>query len=396
MAFSPSIAGRLALMVALAGAMAGAVIGGILLHDWVFATPSPQVAEVAPSPAEIAPAAPDPSPEAEMVETKPVSPSHPAPGPATESTTWVQTTDQTTINAPIDSQESPVDLAAMLPSQPTAPMPLPYSQAGPETPPAVLTFEVTALPPAAMSANWLRQAVPTVVPAGRPMIAVVIDDVGVNNPRNTARVVALPAPLTLALMSYAPNAAELAASARSAGHELLVHLPMEPEDGTLSTGPNAMRTDLSDAELRQRLQWALTRFEGYVGISNHMGSEFTASEAGMSVVLQEVHDRGLLFLDSKTTAASVGPAVASRLGLPFAERDVFLDNETTVGAVWDQLSHLEDVARRKGYAIAIGHPHDGTLDALAAWLPTVEQRGFVLVPISMIVHRNLAKTAATN
>jgi polysaccharide deacetylase 2 family uncharacterized protein YibQ len=197
-------------------------------------------------------------------------------------------------------------------------------------------------------------------------------------------------------MTYAPNIVELAASARAAGHELLVHIPMEPEDGHLSTGPNVMRADLPADELRRRLHWALTRFDGYVGVNNHMGSQFTTSDAGMTILLEALRDRGLLFLDSKTTAASVGSVIASRLGVPFAERDVFLDNETTASAVEDQLKHLEAVARRKGYAIAIGHPHDGTLDALSAWLATVEQRGFVLVPVSWIVQRNLVRAAATN
>lgn len=383
-----SIIGRLAGILALLTAMAGAAFGGVLLHDWLIGMPSQQLAEVEPATtdygAEVAAVA-------GPVETPVVAPT--AAPPVSE---IAPATSQAAAETPVLAAPSPVQPPAEpLSSRVADPMES-AAVAAPMPTAAVPTAEVEPVTTAAVSATWLRYAVPIAVPAGQAMIAVVIDDVGVNTPRNTDRVVALPGPLTLALMSYAPDVTELAAAARAAGHELLVHVPMEPEDGGLSTGPNALRADLPADEMRQRLRWALTRFDGYVGINNHMGSQFTAFEAGMTLVLEELRGRGLLFLDSKTTAASVGAAVADRLGVPFAERDVFLDNETSAGAVGDQLNHLEQVARRKGYAIAIGHPHDGTIEALAAWLPTVEQRGFVLVPVSRIVQRNLLKAAATN
>jgi uncharacterized protein len=104
----------------------------------------------------------------------------------------------------------------------------------------------------------------------------------------------------------------------------------------------------------------------------------------------ELHRRGLLFLDSRTTPATVGGAMAARYDVPFAVRNIFLDNETSADAVWEQLTKTEADARRTGSAVAIGHPHDGTIAALAQWLPTLRLRGFALVPISRIVERNLA------
>ncbi len=236
---------------------------------------------------------------------------------------------------------------------------------------------------------WRRNAVAVLDPQARPMIAIVIDDLGLDR-RNADRVVRLPGPLTLSFMTYANDLPAQARAAHAAGHELLVHVPMEPLDGHLNAGLNVLRPDLPPDELARRIDWALSRFDGYVGINNHMGSRFTADPAGMAELFAELHRRGLLFLDSRTTAATVGGAMAVRYDVPFAGRNVFLDNEVSAEAVWAQLTKTEADARRTGFAIAIGHPHDGTIAALEQWLPTLSQRGFALVPISRIVERNLA------
>ena len=156
-----------------------------------------------------------------------------------------------------------------------------------------------------------------------------------------------------------------------------------------------LAADLGQDELRRRLLWGLGRFEGYVGINNHMGSKFTGSLLGMVQVMAELRSRGLLFLDSMTSGGSLGTGLARRMGVAHAARDVFLDNEPdSPEAIRWQLARLETIARRRGAAVAIGHPHDTTLEALAAWLPEVEERGFALVPISAIVRRSVALAAA--
>jgi hypothetical protein len=148
---------------------------------------------------------------------------------------------------------------------------------------------------------------------------------------------------------------------------------------------------LSEAEIGRRLDWALNRFSGYVGINNHMGSRFTADEKGMAEVMGRLKSRGLLFLDSRTTSRTMGPALAHRLGVPLAERSVFLDNVETADSVRGQLTELEAIARRDGFAVAIGHPKEATLSALASWLETLENKGLVLVPVSAIVRHGLAQ-----
>lgn len=232
---------------------------------------------------------------------------------------------------------------------------------------------------------WLRYAVAPLKPvAGRPMIAIVIDDMGVDH-RRSEKVVGLKGPLTLSWMTYAENLHAMTELAHRRGHELMVHVPMQPLSRSYDPGPDVLEVDLSAEEIRRRLRWGLSRFDGFVGINNHMGSRFTANAAGMGVVMEELKARGLLFLDSLTTQNSVGGELARRYGVPLATRQVFLDNEMKVPAVAAQLAHTEALARKFGAAIAIGHPHDATIEALTAWLPTLEAKGFALVPVSTIV-----------
>lgn len=217
------------------------------------------------------------------------------------------------------------------------------------------------------------------------MIAIVIDDMGIDRPRSM-RAVDLPAPLTLSYLPYGKDLEGQTALARFKGHELMVHLPMEPS-GSADPGPDALKTDLDERELRRRIAANLSHFGAYVGVNNHMGSKFTASRPGMEIVIDEMKKRGLLFLDSRTSAQSVGAELASAAGVPNASRNVFLDDVLSSDNVWHQLGEVEKAAKRNGYAIAIGHPHDNTLNALAQWLPGLREKGLVLVPLTAIVRQ---------
>jgi uncharacterized protein len=240
----------------------------------------------------------------------------------------------------------------------------------------------------ASDATWLRNAVAFAVPRGRPMIAIVLDDVGVHR-AHAEMAIDLPAVITLSFMTYADGVAGMAARARAKGHELMLHVPMEPLDGDVNAGPNALTVDLPDEELRKRLAWGLARFPGYIGINNHMGSRFTQDERGMRVVLDELKRRGLLFLDSRTIGTTVGDKLAAQMGVAHVMRDVFLDDEMDQAAVMRQLAYAERVAASKGQVIAIGHPHPATLAALREWMPKAEARGFILVPLSAVAKTRL-------
>ncbi len=295
--------------------------------------------------------------------------------------------------------EEPLETAAEPQSTPVAtPVATPLSterEAAPSTGVQQAMLPLPSLPDMESAGRpaWQRFAVPVTAPGtapgARPMIAVVLDDLGLNR-AGTRRAIDLPAPLTLAFMTYAEGLPRQAARARRAGHELMLHVPMAPRDPGYDPGPNVLRAELAPAELVRRLEWGLGRFEGYVGINNHMGSRFTGSAQGMTAVMAALRARGLLFLDSVTAGTSRGAAMAQRAGVPYATRDVFLDNEwSDRAAIARQFARLEAVARRNGSAVGIGHPHRATLDVLARWLPEASARGFAIVPISAIVRHRM-------
>lgn len=218
-------------------------------------------------------------------------------------------------------------------------------------------------------------------------IAIIIDDMGLN--LRSKLVELMPAPLTLAYLPYAKNLAEHTARARKNGHELMVHMPMEPMNGALDGGPRVLKTTQSDEELRDTLHWGLSQFDGYVGMNNHMGSRITQDKRAMRVIMKDLKARGLFFIDSKTIGASVAADAARDVGLDYAERDVFLDHEISMEFIRGALKKLEDTARHKGYAIAIGHPHKETIAALKEWLPTVRDKGLTIVPVSELLKHSV-------
>lgn len=275
---------------------------------------------------------------------------------------------------------------------PAVPAPAPTPQVQPQPQPPETTGWAAlppAEPPSASAPAWLRFAVPAPASQGRPRIALVIDDMGLDRARSD-RAVALNGPVTLSYLAYAEDLKHQTEVAHRDGHELLVHVPMEPLARGLDMGPNGISTHMSQDEVLRALRWDLDRFEGYVGINNHMGSKFTGDEQGMSWVLAELKARGLFFLDSRTIANSTGKKVAIAAGVPYAARDVFLDDDQSAPAVAARLREVEDIARRDGTAIAIGHPHDATLNALGPWLASLPQKGLVLVPLSDIVKARMA------
>jgi polysaccharide deacetylase 2 family uncharacterized protein YibQ len=279
------------------------------------------------------------------------------------------------------------DMAQVLPRELAAAVPpreLPAQVLPRELPPAVSPRELPEQR-VARTPTWLRNAVAPPLIDDRPEIAIMIDDLGLNR-HNTAALNALKGPLTLAFLPYATDLDAQTQAARAAGHELMLHVPMEPI-GADWPGPDALLSSLSPSEFLSRLRNQLRSFRGFVGVNNHMGSLLTADRPRMDEVMTELKARGLLFVDSRTTSKTLAAIEAQRLGVPHAERDVFLDNEADLDAIRGQLAATERIARRRGVAIAIGHPHDLTIEALRGWLPTLEERGFALVPISTVVAR---------
>jgi polysaccharide deacetylase 2 family uncharacterized protein YibQ len=241
--------------------------------------------------------------------------------------------------------------------------------------------------------DWLsaRRADPASPPVRNPKVAIVIDDLGTDL-AHTDRALTLPKPVTLSFLPYAEATPWLAAEALRGGHEILVHMPMQAE-GDHNPGPLALTTALPPEEIRARLVAALARVPGAIGINNHMGSKFTADRAALIPVAEELAARHLFFFDSRTTAATQVVDVAHAFGVASTGRDVFLDDEQTADAVGAQLMELESRARAQGVAIAIGHPHDVTLAALAQWSAHAAARGFILVPLSEAIRLKTERDA---
>jgi polysaccharide deacetylase 2 family uncharacterized protein YibQ len=286
----------------------------------------------------------------------------------------------------------PALLAIVLPegvtvAQAAAPAPEPFARLAVDPPPPASRYAPQVLYPVVAHEypNWMTARTgpapaPATPPVKDPKIAIVIDDLGGDLAR-TDRAIALPKPVTLSFLPFDEATPWLSAEAVRAGHEILVHMPMEAE-GDHNPGPLALTVGLSPDEIRRRLTLALARVPSAIGINNHMGSRFTADRASLVPVAEELSRRHLIFFDSRTTPATQVVAIAHAFGVASAGRDVFLDDEQTAGAVDTQLAELEARARTQGIAIAIGHPHDVTLVALAAWTARAQSRGFTLVTLS--------------
>lgn len=216
-----------------------------------------------------------------------------------------------------------------------------------------------------------------------PVIAIVIDDMGVSH-RRTANISSLDYPLTSSFLTYASNLRPQIAAAERAGHEIIAHLPMEPK-ASMNVSPDVLTVKMNEKQVAEGLNGMLDKFPGIAGVNNHMGSRFTEDAERMDVVMKELEKRGLFFLDSKTTPHSAGEKAAKDNSVRYVSRNVFLDNEDKFDYVMRQLRQTEAIARKNGYAVAIGHPKEQTYNALKVWLPTLKSRNLRLVHLSEIV-----------
>lgn len=237
--------------------------------------------------------------------------------------------------------------------------------------------------PAPPAASISPQPVESTVIDTRPVVALVMDDAGID-PQLTRRAMALDIPLTLSFLPYAEQTPELAVMADARGHAVFLHMPMEPF-GLEDPGPGALNRYLPPVETARRIEAALARVPGAIGLNNHMGSAFTADADAMRAALVPLAGRDLIFLDSLTTGRSRAGMIARTLGLTTLRRDIFIDHDA--GNIPAMLDALVEAAHRNGQAIAIGHPRGGTLDVLEAWLETETARSVRFVTIQVYADR---------
>lgn len=219
----------------------------------------------------------------------------------------------------------------------------------------------------------------------QPRLLLVIDDVGhsLASGRDT---LALPGPVDCAFLPHSTHGSTLAREAQALGKGIMLHAPMANSQ-QLALGPGALTPDLSKAELQRILRADLDAIPHVVGVNNHMGSLLTSSREPMEWVMEVLRERGLWFVDSRTTASTLAWQVAQEQGVPALMRDVFLDHEQTPEFIHAQFRRGLNIAREYGSALLIGHPHSVTLDYLHQALPMLDELGFQRLTVSAFLRQ---------
>lgn len=200
-------------------------------------------------------------------------------------------------------------------------------------------------------------------------LVIVMDDLGYSLAR-AERVLALPVPVTLGLLPFAPDTAAIVRRAHSSGHELILHQPMEPLPGSRAQRllPGTLTVDMPAAQFEAHMDDALRAVPGLVGLNNHTGSRLTQDPAAMGRLMDYLAGRGLMFLDSRTTPATVAYSMARQARVPAVQRDVFLDHVPRTMAIEREFQRALAIARRNGHAVIIAHPYTVSIDFLAGVL----------------------------
>ncbi|MGA2733427.1 MAG: divergent polysaccharide deacetylase family protein [Syntrophobacteraceae bacterium] len=249
----------------------------------------------------------------------------------------------------------------------------------------------SALPPLAYT--------PKVLPAPRPAVeaspdvspkqakvSIVIDDFGTDL-GIAKQFASLPFPVTLSVLPHLAHSREIAELAHMEGREVILHLPMEPLNSSESPGPGALLLSMSGDQIRRNIKAALDTSPYFDGVNNHMGSRMTRDAHIMETVLSELKGRGLFFIDSMTTNESKGWKVARELKIPTLKRDIFLDDDPSAEAIRSQIARLVKIAKIRGMALAIGHPHKTTLRSLQEEAAHFGEKGIEIVAVRDLINK---------
>jgi polysaccharide deacetylase 2 family uncharacterized protein YibQ len=219
---------------------------------------------------------------------------------------------------------------------------------------------------------------------GRARVAIIFDDAGYSL-RAAREVMALGRPVTISILPSLPYSTQIAEEAAAHGVQVILHLPLEPDNAALPVGPGGVTVDMSDRSIRSTVAADLATVPTAVGANNHMGSRGTSDPRVMRDVIGVMKARRLFFVDSLTSPHSVAARVAREMGVPTGTRAVFLDNQDEEGYVRAQLQELIGIAQARGRAIAIGHVGKVTARVLREMLPEFDEAGIQLVFVSQLV-----------
>ena len=219
----------------------------------------------------------------------------------------------------------------------------------------------------------------------RPKIALVIRGLGVGAANTEAALAQFPADVTLAFVPFSPELQTSVDEAREQGHEVVLEVPMEPFDFPESDpGPHLLLAAASAEENIKRLDWALSRATGYVGVMNLLGGRFLGESGAIEPVLGHLAKRGVLFLDNGTSSNSVAVTSARHVKATMATASLTLDTVQTPAAIDTKLADLEAAARQDGFAIGIASAYPVTITRVSEWLANAQARGFHPVPLSAL------------
>lgn len=219
--------------------------------------------------------------------------------------------------------------------------------------------------------------------AKMPVVAIVVGGLGVGAAKTVDAIMKLPPAVTLAFTPYGADPSKLAERARAQRHEILLQIPMEPFDyPDNDPGPQTLLTTLTGDQNLDRLDWHLSRFQGYAGIANFMGARFAATDAVMQPVIREAARRGLGYFDDGTTPRSVAAPLAAAVAMPFAKADFTVDAVPTSAEIDRTLVKLETLAKERGVAVGVASALPVSIERIASWTRTLEGRGILLVPLT--------------
>jgi polysaccharide deacetylase 2 family uncharacterized protein YibQ len=226
-------------------------------------------------------------------------------------------------------------------------------------------------------------------------LAIIIDDVGYNL-RNARAFLELGIPLTFSVLPQVTYSARLAEDIHHAGHEIMLHQPMQPHNPEIDPGPGALYLQHTRADMEVIIQQNLAELPFACGVNNHMGSLFTESQLRVSEMLDIFQQSSMFFVDSFTSSNSVAFRTARARHMVAAYRNVFIDNEPEAAAIYRQLREAKDRALKSGSAIAIGHPRPETVQVLADFLKEIQQSNIEFVYASAVAHERTNRAAGVS
>ncbi|MET0301136.1 MAG: divergent polysaccharide deacetylase family protein [Methyloceanibacter sp.] len=321
----------------------------------------------------------------------PPAPAQPGPDDAAPQPTPAPDPDQQGAAPGAPMQQAALDApAAATPQPPPAPENETGSIALPTTPEPELVEQSQYGPLPKIAADGRRSidvyARPSryaaATPGAPPRVAILVTGLGLPDGPPQAALKGLPAQVSVAYGAYARSLQDGVAAARADGHEVLLQIPLEPPNyPTVDPGPHTLLTTLPPADNVKRLQWLMSRYTGYVGVTNHMGAKFQASAESIGPVLEELKRRGLLYVDAEATKDSATEKTAKAIGLDYFAVNVQID----AGDTAQQLAKLEQAAKEHGAAIGVVRLKPATAKQITDWAAKLDGKGIVLVPISAAV-----------